>query len=479
MKIIKNFLYNISYQIFLLIVPLLTTPYVNRVIGATGVGINSFTSSIATYFILAGSIGLAIYGNREIAYARNNKNKMSSIFWEIQILRMTMMIIAILLYIIFIFFNRKYQTYYLIQGITLVAAVFDISWFFQGIENFRVTVLRNMAVKILSVVLIFTVIKSSKDLGLYIFIIGLSSLLGNLTLWLYLKEYIEKIKIKNLNIIRHLAPSLVLFIPQIATQVYMVLNRSMLGGMVSVEASGFYYNADQLVKIAMSVATAIVTVMLPRVANTFADGNMEKVHYYLRMSFKYVSFLSIPIMFGLDSISIKLAPWFLGNEFSSVGKLIILESPVIILIGWSGVIGTQYLLPIGENKKFTKSVSYGALMNIILNVPFIILWKTEGAVISTVISELTVTIVQLYYVKDRINIGKLFNGIYKYFISGLVMFVVTYFLNSILNFTIFTLVLEILLGVLIYFSLLVLLKADIILDLRSWGRSIGKYKSKS
>ncbi|WP_395319480.1 flippase [Fructilactobacillus frigidiflavus] len=471
MKIFKNFFYNFSYQIFLLIVPLITTPYINRVIGPHGVGINSYTSAIVIYFVLFGEIGLSMYGNREIAYVRDDRVKVTNTFWSIQLLRMITISISIIFYLFFAFFIAEKQNtvYYLLQGITLFGALFDISWFFQGVENFRVTVTRNMIIKLLSIIAIFTFVKSASDLGLYLGLTSLSILLGNFTLWPYLKRYIGKPDFKHLHIFKHLKPSLVLFVPQIATQVYMVLNRTMLGQLDTITSSGYYFDADQIVKIVMSVSTAIVTVMLPRVANTFAEGNTKKVRFYVYRSFGFVNFLSIPMMFGLAAISLKFAPWFFGDKFVSVGPLIMWESPVIMIIGWSAVLGTQYLLPTGDNKSFTLSVTAGAILNLILNVPFILMWGALGAVSATVISELLVAGYQLYVVKNEFDLKKLFLGYFKYFFSGIIMFIVVFMLNTNLKFNAFYLIFEVFVGAIIYIAMNVFLKAPVMMDIIKIG----------
>ena len=175
------------------------------------------------------------------------------------------------------------------QAILIVAAAFDISWFFMGFENFKVTVLRNIIVKLISLACIFIFVRGKGDLTLYIAVLSISQLIGNITLFPYLKRYINLPNWRELKIWRHFKPSLVLFVPQIATQVYLILNKTMVGKMVSVEAAGFYDNSDKIVKMVLAIVTATGTVMLPRVANTFAKGDHEQVKKYLYQSFDFVS----------------------------------------------------------------------------------------------------------------------------------------------------------------------------------------------
>lgn len=240
-SITKNYIYNLLYQILVLILPLITTPYISRVLGAENIGIYSYTISIVTYFILFGSLRVALYGQREIAYNQNNKKKYSMIFWEIVILRtITMTISLILFYLIFVNGNQ-YQTYYKILILELIENCIDIIWFFQGLEEFKKTVMRNTIVKLVSVISIFLFVKSKNDLQIYFWIYVLSTTIGNGSLWLYLPKFLEKVKLKDLKIIRHLKPTLGLFVSQIAVQVYTVLDRTMIGAIISDKSEvGFY-----------------------------------------------------------------------------------------------------------------------------------------------------------------------------------------------------------------------------------------------
>ena len=233
-SITKNYLYNLSYQILVMIIPLITTPYVSRVLGATNIGIYSYTLSITTFFILFGSLGIALYGQREIAYEQDDKKKYSYTFWEIVVLRcITMTISTLIYYFVFAVGNNDYNLYYKILIVELIGNMIDISWFFQGLEEFKKTVLRNTLVKLISLVLILTLVKKPDDLPIYFVIYVLSTLLGNLSLWLYLPKYLTKVKIKDLKIFRHLKPTISLFIPQIAIQVYTLLVKTMIGTIIS------------------------------------------------------------------------------------------------------------------------------------------------------------------------------------------------------------------------------------------------------
>ena len=194
-SISKNYFYNLFYQILVIVMPLITTPYLSRVLGAESIGIYSYTLSIATYFILFGTLGISMYGQREIAYVQDDEKKRSIVFWEIVLLKAITMTISMLIFWFTYGMYGEYKIYYRILIIELISQCIDISWFFQGIEEFKKTVIRNSIVKLIFAVCIFIFVKSPNDLIKYIVIIAGANLFGNLSLWMYVPKYIKKIEL--------------------------------------------------------------------------------------------------------------------------------------------------------------------------------------------------------------------------------------------------------------------------------------------
>lgn len=446
-----------------MIIPLITVPYISRVLGAHNVGINEYTNSWVTFFYLMGQMGITLYGNREVAYHRDDIFKRSQTFWGIEALQLLTVSIALVAYLSSVLlFSTTFRNYFLLQAVWIVATGVDISWYFMGLEEFRITVVRNTLVKIASLILIFVIVKTSNDLGKYILILGVSQLVGNLTLWPYLRGNIVWVSLHNWHPFKHFYPALLLFIPTITTQVYLVLNRLMLGRMSTQSDLGNFGQADKIVKFVLAVVTATGTVMLPHVANKFAKGDIKGVRNSLYSSFSFVSAISIPMMFGLMAIAKKFGPWFLGNQFVLSGSIMFLESPIIVLIAWSNVTGTQYLMPINRVKEFTTSVTIGAVSNVIFNFILIGKWGANGAALATVGSEFLVTASQLVMIRKTISRRKMFAEQWKYILSGLVMFLVVNRICEFINMTIGNLVLEVMTGVFIYFIGLLLMKASIV-----------------
>ncbi|MFT9004723.1 MAG: polysaccharide biosynthesis C-terminal domain-containing protein [Liquorilactobacillus hordei] len=462
---VRNFLYNATYQIFVLLVPLVTVPYISRVLGSDGVGINAYTNSVISYFVLMSGMGINLYGNRKVAYVRDDDEELSKTFWEIQLIHMCFSTISLLLFWTILTTTSlfsQYAHYYEFQALFIVADVFDITWLFMGLENFRRTVLRNALVKIISISMIFVLIKTPQDLGKYILLLSLSMLFSNLTLWLGLKKVIKILPFRSLKFKKHVVPIFVLFLPQVSLQIYFVLNKTMIGIFTNVQNVAYYENSDKLVKIVLAIVTATGTVMLPRMANNFANKNYNAMRKLIYTSFDFVSAMSFPLSFGLAAISPTFCLVFFGRQFMILGTLVPILSCIIIFMGWSGVIGTQYLIPTNQNKKYTISVSIGALVSFFANLIFINILGIYGAVLATVICEISVLIVQLCLIRNELNVVMLFEGVWKYLASAAVMYACVRILNKSMGTTVPSFIIQICLGIIVYIVMVLITKGKIV-----------------
>ena len=359
--------------------------------------------------------------------------------------------------------DGEYSIYYKILVLEIIANALDISWFFQGIEEFKKTVIRNSLVKIISVICIFLFIKSQEDLYKYFIIYVLSTFIGNITLWFYLPKYVEKINLKNLKIFKHLKPTISLFIPQIAIQIYTVLDKTMIGAMVDDKSEvGYYEQAQKIVKFLLTIAIAIGTVMIPRMANVFALKDEQKLKQYLYKSFRFVLMLAFPLMFGIISIVSKFVPVFYGEGYEKVIYLIIIISPIILAIGLSNVAGTQYMVTTKQQKKYTISVVFGAIVNFILNLLLITSFKSIGASIATVIAEFTVTGIQFYLLRKDIEVYKILKFAKNYFIASIIMMVVSFTIGIFISNYLISIAVQVVISILLYFGILIIINDELV-----------------
>lgn len=462
MQVVKNYIYNASYQVFVLIVPLITTPYVSRVLGSSGVGLNAYTNSVIQYFVLLATLGVNLYGNRTIAYERDDPDKMSQSFWEIAALRIFLGLVSMICFFIFVCVDRKNVQLYWFQSIQIIATMLDISWLFIGIEDFKKTVARNFAVKLFTTLGVFMLVKDKGDLGVYVLLLSLSILLGNLSMWGYLPKLVSFKKVTFSGISRHLAESLELFIPQAAMQVYLVLNKTMLGMFTNVENVGYYESSDKIVKMALTIITSVAAVMIPRMANTFAKKQFQKLHNYLYDTIDFVTCMSCLLTAGLAGVAGKFSVWFMGTEFRITGLLIALLALVCLPVSWSTVIGSQYLVTTRQTGLFTKAVTIGAVVNLLVNLVMIPIYGVTGAIIATLMSETVIACLEVWYIRKQVKISRLITGWWKYLLSGIATFVVVKALNKCMNAGFIPFIIQAGVGVAVYFVIVLILRAPVI-----------------
>ena len=453
----KNYIYNLIYQLFAFIVPVITTPYISRVLSADGVGAVSYTTSVVTYFVLFGNLGIATYGQLQIAKRRDDKYKVSQLFWGIFIARFITMSLSSIVYVIYIMQSNEYKYLYIVLLSQIVAAAIDISWFLQGLEQFKKIVIRNSFIKIISVFLIFTLVKKESDIYLYALIINISTLIGNLSIWVFLKKYIQLIKLRDIEIIKHLKLSLVYFIPAIATSIYTVLDKSMIGVIThSTYENGCYEQAHKIEQMAVTVVTSLSIVTLPRMTYLFKYNKLDEMKKQLIKSLRFILFISVPMALGLISISSNFIPWFLGNGYEKGTILIRIFSFL------NNAIGKQVLMAIGRQKEYNVSVIIGAIANILINLILIPLFDSVGAAIASVSAELIILLIFIYYSRDFIRIRDIILMSTNYVMSALVMMLLIYLSCNYISANFMSLSLQVGCGFLIYIGVLFILKDEFI-----------------
>lgn len=447
----KNFIYNITYQILILVIPLITAPYLSRVVGPEGVGTYSYTYSIVYYFMLLTLLGVNNYGNRTIAKVRENKIKLSRSFWEIYVFQLLSGIIMLICYIIYlVMFNSKYKIIASIQIIFIISAILDINWLFFGLEEFKKTIIRNTLVKVGNVILIFLLVKTKNDLWKYTLIMSGMTCVGQLVLWSFIRKKILFVKIRLKDIKKHIKPNLILFIPVIAISLYKMMDKVMLGFFTNVTEVGFYENAEKIVSIPMTLITALGTVMLPRISNIISKGDIKQVKEYISKSITFVMFVSFAMCFGLVCIGYNFAPLYFGKEFQKTGILIMMLATTLPFLSFANVLRTQYLIPKEKDKIYITSVSLGALFNLIMNCIFIPKFQSIGACIGTITAEAIVMIYQSYAIRKELSIVTYIKKIIPFFVKALVMFAIIELINYLDINAILKIILQIFLGGIIY-----------------------------
>lgn len=464
----KNYIYNTFYQILTLITPLITAPYVSRIFEPSGIGIQSYTNSIVMYFTLFAALGTITYGQREIAMHRDNKQEASKLFWEIELLSILTTSICLVIWFVFIFFYKEYRPYFLVQTMTIVAVMFDISWYFGGFEQFKFIVIRNTVVKLLGVVCLFVFIKEKNDLLLYMGLVAATGLLGNISMWTYLPKFLVKVNFKNLNVLRHFKETLIYFIPTIASSIYTVLDKTMIGLITSnTSENGYYEQATKIVKMSLSLIISLNVVMESRMSYLFSKSKIYEIKERLEKSINFSLLLAIPMVFGLCGIAKNFVPWFFGDGYESVSLLMYIYSFIIIPIAISNCLGGQYLTPSGQRSKSAKAIIAGSIVNLILNSFFIPLFGANGAATASVIAESVIAILYLWMSKGYMSGGIILKHSYKRIFSGIVMLIAIIFIGKNYCGSIIVTIVQMVVGILIYFLMLLLMKDKLVKEIMS------------
>lgn len=449
-----NFIYQAVYEILLVILPILTSPYVSRVLGASNIGIYSYTYTIAYYFTLIAALGIKNYGNREISRSRDNKEALNQTFSSILFLHIIVSIIVILAYIVYCCFARTdYRIYYIIQSLYLIGALFDISWFFFGLELFKTTVTRNIVIRVSSVLLIFLVVKTQNDLWKYVLILAFSNFASQIYLWFKLKPLVKIVKVSKSEILKHLPQMLILFIPTIAVSFYNYMDKLMLGAMAGITELGYYENAFKITTVCSSLIGSVGTVMLPRMSNIAAKGDTKTSEKYIRVSIICVSFMACAMAFGICGVANNFAPIFWGKEFSACGLLLSLLAIYLPIQGFASVLRNQFLIPNKWDKQYTISLCIGAVMNAIVNYLLIPRMQARGAAIGTIAAEMSVCISQIIFVRKNLPIKKYILNALPFAGIGAIMLVFLKWFETVISPSIGSLIMQIIIGGAIYLVL--------------------------
>ena len=456
----KNIAISTIYQVLLIILPIITAPYVARVLGPDQSGIYDYTNSIQTYFAMFAALGTASYGAREIARVRNDIAMRSKLFWEIELMTVMTSTVCIIVWFIFIAFTPQYKVIYLVLTMGLFSTMFDISWFFAGMEQFKYTVTKNAACKLIGVVLMFLFVKKQDDLLLYIIIITASTMIGNLSMWLYVPRFTERVDFKTLRFRKHFHETLIYFVPSIATSVYTVLDRTLIGVITKNKAeNGFYHYTMQIINMMKALTFSSLNMVLgSRIAYLFAEEKYDEIKERIRDSINYILFMGIGICFGLIGVSGRFVPLYLGPGYDRVVTMLVLMSPIVVIIGVSNCLGSQYYTPSGNRKLSAKFIIIGAIVNLTLNLILIPRFWGYGAIVASLIAETVITVLYFRHCNGYLTADTLFREGWKKLVAGVLMLAVIRILDRFIASDIIALCAEVMAGFAVYCALIVLLR---------------------
>lgn len=452
-KISKNVFYQTLYQIVITITPLITAPYLARVLGAEQQGIFSFRLSIVSYFVLFSVLGMETLGAKVISSKVKSEEERDKAFMKLAFVQSIISSFFSFLYIAYCIVFVKNILISWILVIQIIAYIFDFTWFFHGIQNFKIPSIINLLTRVANVVFILVFVNAKNDLNIYALIMSLTTFFSFTVQTLFV---IKRVNFKNFALPNKteffliLKKSLILFLPIAAQTIYHVMDKTMLGSMSTFEQTGYYYNVDKLISIPVSVLAGVSTVMLPRVSELISKGESDEAIREIKKSFFILSWLSVGLCFGTISISDLLVPIFFGEEFLPCIFLTRLLSAIIVIKSMSIIIKTQYLIPFDKTKIFTISVAVGALVNVVVNFILIKNMGATGAIIGTICAETLSLMIQIvYFFKKEKNIIILLD-LFMYIILGAIMAISLYFIPAISSKDYVNMIIKIIIGFAIY-----------------------------
>lgn len=426
----KNTAYNMIYQVVVIISPLITSPYLSRVLGAEGIGIYAYTNSIASYFFLFAMLGVNNYGNRSIAQARGNRRDLSDTFWQIYYLQVFSSLIAGVLYLVYCFFISKsnYRAVLLCQAIYVFSAATDINWFAFGMEKFKETTIRNLAIKFFTVISIFAFVKSPDDVVIYTLIITCGTVAGLVVMWSLILKETDFQKPCIAKIAGHIKPNIILFVPYLVTSIYS-LDKIMIGYFEGDEAVGYYNYAMNILNIPLSFSTAICTVFMPRISCLIKENEEQSVQGLLDKSVQYMNILNIALCCGIIGVADVFVPFYLGENYTVTASLLKVLAIGLVINGFSTIIRMEYLIPKKKDKVYTTSVIIGSVVNGIGNGILIPVLGAIGACIATIFSHLVTLMLQIYATRYELPYGKWFKMLLPFLGCGVVEYIVVYLIG--------------------------------------------------
>lgn len=443
----RNFIFQFLYQVVILVIPLITAPYLTRKLGDTALGVFSYTFSIAYYFGVVAMLGISRHGQRIIASRRNDKLALRKTFWSLYAVHAAFSVLALGAYFIFIiFFGGDYRTVYYIEAFYVASVLFDVTWLFYGLENFQSVVIKNFIVKIAECALIFSLIKTSEDLWLYTLIMSCSLFAGQSVMLPQAIRYVKPVKFGWSDIKEHFKPLFVLFIAVVASTLYTIFDKTLLGIMSTKEDVAYYEYSDKIINIPKTIIGVICTVMFPRACACIAKGDTNNAQKYMDYSLHFTCFLGLGSIFGLVGISNLFVELYYGESFAVCGNVIIALSPNIFIIELGNIIRTQYMVPNHMDKELSICYIMNAILNLILSIALIPVLGIYGAVVGTIAAETCGIIFQLILCRKFLSFKKVILTMIPYAIFGVAMFGLIYLIRLFFNTGWWDLLLQIVVG---------------------------------
>lgn len=398
-----NFIMNSILTASAMIFPIITYPYVSRILQPEGIGTVSFANSVITYFSMFAQLGVPMYGIRACAKVRDDKEKLTRTVQEIMMINMITCLVVYIAFFCSLYFVpqfRQEKILYLIMGSLILFNTVGVEWLYKGLEQYSYITVRSIVFKFIALLAMFLLVHEKEDYVIYGGITIFAAAGSNVLNFINLRKYVYLRPVGAYDFRQHIKPISIFFAMSIATTVYTNMDNVMLGFIKGTTENGYYDAAVKIKNILVSFVSSLGTVLLPRVSYYIQTGEREEFSRITKKALNFVFLLSVPlcvyfIIFARSSIYLLSGTLF---ENSILPMRLIM--PTLVFIGLTNIIGLQILVPLGKENQVLYSEIAGAAVNIIVNMLLIPRMGAAGAAIGTVLAEIMVFIVQVYALKD-------------------------------------------------------------------------------
>lgn len=420
-EIKKNFVFSIGYQILVMIIPFVITPYISRVLTPEQIGEYNHANSLAYYFFLFSMLGVNSYGTREIAKVKDNREKIRNTFWQIYYIQFFLAILFIGLYTATLYVLELDKYLYWIQILYLCSVFFDINWLLLGLEKFKSFTIRTAMVKIVSIILIFLLVKSPEDMPIYGLIMTSSVTISLIFIW----PIVRKIGFEAPNVCiiwKHLLPNMRLMVPYLTGSVFLYLDNFMIGFVGNIKEVAYYTYSNSLPNMLLSITTGIISVMMSRMSYIISNSKEKSNELFLR-TINYTMILDLALTVGAIGVAEGFITIYLGMDYIEALPMFYIMLLTIPLNGFYSFIRSAYMIPNKMDNKVTCVSVIGCISKLVLNFMLIPIMGVLGVCVSSLISYILMIVIQYHYTKNTIHYFIILKNTSYGLLAGLIMFI--------------------------------------------------------
>lgn len=462
-SISKNSIFYLFYNVLNVIFPFISSMYVARVLLPESIGEVAYAQNIVQYFVIFSFLGIPTYALREISKDRDDKEALNKVYSELMIINFISTIFFSIIYTVLVFTNfENKKTLYFTVGLSIILNVFNNSWLFESLEEFQYISIRNFIFKIVVFLGIIILVKNENDYLIYA-IMSVLGTVGNYFFNIVYSKKFVKIQFNGLNFKRHLKPIMYLVCVNLAIEIYTLVDTTMLGMMCSKEHVAYYTYGSRINKIFIQVINTFTIVLVPRLSYYYKEKRMNEFSELLTRTVKIILILSFPLIIGIQFVGTCLVCTLFGADYYNSAVVLRILSIVVLVSPIGYLLGSRVMLVSNRENKMFFCVLVGAIVNLLGNYYLIPRYAENGAALASVMSEIVVMIIYVYRGRNVYKLRPIANDIVKILIGCLIEFLWLFICHELTENTLLCAVVQVCGSIIAYFTVLVVLREDVVL----------------